>query len=523
MKIDLSNLNKLVNPCYRIAFRFTGRYLVLYGGAGSGKSWAIAQKIIIRMLSENGHNILCMRKVGNTIHRSQFALLKATIVNWGLSDYFQINEADGKEKIICKLNGNQIIFSGADDIEKLKSIYNISSCWLEECSEFEFSDYLEVNRRLRGYQGKNLDGSTKYMQIMISFNPISALHWLKSHFVDRDYAKLYLSGENEALGHTESLKGIEGLILKTTYRDNHFIDSNYHLQMEELKEISEYDYMIYSEGAWGITGKTYFKAAAINQRIQELLRNNWIKRGYFEFKTFYDDRVEEVQIDDTSIKFIEDENGPIKIYEDVEEGYPYVIGGDTAGEGSDFNTGQVLNNVTDRQVATLKLNYDEDLYSRQMYCLGMYFNQALMALETNFSTHPMKVLTTLNYPNQYVRESRPDSFSGKMTEIFGFNTNKATRPDALGKLRTVVREKTDLIQDLDTLEEMSTFIINEKGRAEAALGKHDDLIMAYAIACYISFQQRTYVDVVHPVIDIEPEALKSNNKGEEGYNWNIHY
>lgn len=114
MQIDLSRLDEVINPIYFPAFRFRGRFLVLFGGSGSGKSWAIAQKIIYRMVTEDNHNILCVRATGNTLHRSSFALLKATIIEWGLGDLFQINEAEGKEKIVFKSNGNQIIFSGLD-------------------------------------------------------------------------------------------------------------------------------------------------------------------------------------------------------------------------------------------------------------------------------------------------------------------------------------------------------------------------------------------------------------------------
>ena len=69
--------------------------------------------------------------------------------------------------------------------------------------------------------------------------------------------------------------------------------------------------------------------------------------------------------------------------------YPYVIGGDTAGDGSDF-LGQVLDNTDGMQVAKLKHQFDEDLYARQMFCLGKYYNYALLVIETNFSTYPCK-------------------------------------------------------------------------------------------------------------------------------------
>ena len=77
-------------------------------------------------------------------------------------------------------------------------------------------------------------------------------------------------------------------------------------------------------------------------------------------------------------------------FEDVKPQYPYVIGGDTAGEGSDYFIGQVLDNTSGKQVAILRHQYDEDLYARQMYCLGQYYNFALLGIETNFSTFPQK-------------------------------------------------------------------------------------------------------------------------------------
>jgi phage terminase large subunit len=521
MKINLSNLTKVVNKVYWAAFRFKGRFLVLYGGSGSGKSWAIAQKIIARVLTEDKHNILCVRKYGNTLHKSCFALLQGTINAWGLAKYFTINEAEGKEKIVCKFNGNKIIFSGLDDTEKLKSIYDITSIWIEEASECDFADFRELNRRLRGYKGFNKSGTPKYMQFMISFNPISILHWLKTHFVDRDYKKLILSGEAESLSNSENLD-LEGLIIHSTYKDNLFIDEAYKKEMEDLKEIDEYDYNVYALGLWGVVGRTFFKAQAINDRIIIVMKQKPIKQGQFEYKTYHDVVADAVKIDNSSIKWVDDENGCIKIYEEPKEGYPYVLGGDTAGEGSDWNTGQMLNNITDNQVATLRLNYDEDLFAMQMYCFGMYYNEALLAVETNFSTHPMKVLTQLNYPNQYIRESRPDSFTGKLMNIFGFNTNRATRPDALGILKTIVREKSYVINDLDTLYEMVTFIINEKGRAEAAEGKHDDLIMGLAIAHYIKKYQRKTVDYAPKKKAPEPWQLQSNRQDTSrngGFSW----
>jgi len=473
----------MIPPIYYPAFKYKGRFLVLYGGSGSGKSYFAADKIIVRALKEDKHNILCVRDTGKSVTKSQFPLLEGEIKRWGLYDHFTVNRSMGNERIICKPNGNQIIFSGLDDVEKLKSIYDISSIWIEEANEVQPEDFRELNRRLRGYQGKNRDGSPKYMQIILSFNPVSELSWLKTRFFDEIDDTLILYGTDQVKAFHGDANDYGTFVTHSTYKDNPFIDAAYAKEMEDLKKYDESEYNIYALGLWGIPGGTYFDKANIAQRIKDLRGKPPLKQGYFEYEYTNE------KIVDDSIKWVEDAGGYIRIYEEPQYGYPYVGGGDTAGEGSDWNTGAFTNNVTEADVAFLRINFDEDLYARQMYCLGKYYNDAMLGIEANFSTHPVKELTRLEYPHQYVREESPDNFTGKLVKRFGFNTNKLTRPLALGMLRTLVREHPERLLDIDTLEEMTVFVKNEKGRPEAAQGQHDDCIMARAINCYISSQQ----------------------------------
>lgn len=487
LNINLKNLVKMVNPIYFPFFKHRGRFAVLYGGSGSGKSWAVAQKIIYRILTEDKHNILCVRNTGNSISKSQFPLLVGTIRDWKLSDHFTINKAAGKEKITFKPNNNQIIFSGLDDVEKLKSIYNISSVWIEEASEILPEDFRELNRRLRGYYGTNQTGKAKYMQIMLSFNPVSELNWLKSRFFDDTHDTLIINSTADAKA-TQDVR-YNTLIIHSTYKDNKYIDDVYAREMEELKKYDEDEYNIYALGMWGVPGGTYFDKKAISNRIKEVMQQKPLKIGYFEYE------YKNEKIVDSSIKWIDDRQGYIKLYEEAEEGCHYVGAGDTAGEGSDYNIGYFTNNITKQDVAVLRLNYDEDLYARQMYCLGRYYNNALVGIEINFSTHPNKELERLGYYNLYTREESPDKLTHRIMARYGFQTNKLTRPLALSMLRTEVREHISRIKDLDLLREMTTFIKNEKGRPEAAAGQHDDLIMARAINCYIASQQKDIRDI----------------------------
>ena len=158
------------------------------------------------------------------------------------------------------------------------------------------------------------------------------------------------------------------------------------------------------------------------------------------------------------------------------------------GDGSDNFIGEVLDNISGEQVAELAHQTDEDLYARQMYCLGMYYNQALIGVEVNASTFPEKELERLEYPRLYHRQQE-DSITHKYQLKKGFKTTSVTRPIIIAGLVEVIRDDTDTLNSEELLRECLSFIKNEQGRPEAEQGKHDDRVMAMAIAHYIRTQQ----------------------------------
>ena len=191
-------------------------------------------------------------------------------------------------------------------------------------------------------------------------------------------------------------------------------------------------------------------------------------------------------------EWTESENGAITLYELPEEGVPYVLGGDTAGEGSDYFTAIVINNATGRIAAALRRQYSEPEYVRQIYALGRYYNDALVAIETNFSTYPVMKLQELEYPNQYARE-REDTYTRQMKKSYGFRTDKQSRPRAIANLVDVFSTHPEWFTDRELLEEMLVFCYNEDHRPEALAGKHDDLVMGAAITYAVRHQQRMTV------------------------------
>jgi phage terminase large subunit len=211
---------------YYDVYKNTQRFKIVYGGAGSGKSYSLTQIEVIKLLTER-HKLLVLRKVQRSLRMSCYALFKKILDEIGLP--YQTNKVD---MTFDFPNGSQIVMSGLDDVEKLKSIAGITRIFIEEATEITEEDFNQVNLRLRGIDLVN-------PSISLAFNPIDARHWIKRRFVDTQVENC--------------------LVLKTTYKDNPFIDEGYKAQLESLKDIDLNYYKIYALGEWGgdIKGLVY--------------------------------------------------------------------------------------------------------------------------------------------------------------------------------------------------------------------------------------------------------------------------
>ena len=416
-----------------------------------------------RVIYEPGHRWLVCRKVARTLRDSCFAQLRGQLAEHYPESGARINTGDLR---ISFPNGSEILFAGLDDVEKLKSIYDITGIWIEEASEVTEQEFNQLDIRLRTV-------FPQYLQMILTFNPISITHWLKRRFFDQK--------DPRATTH------------RSTYRDNRFLTEEAARTLEAFRDTDPYYYQVYCLGEWGVTGKTVFDGQAVSERLSRIPEP--VKRGYWIVNS------EQLTVNTRQERFcgewVDVGDGPVCIFREPEEGRPYVIGGDTSGEGSDFFVAQVLDNVTGEQVAVLRHQYDEDTYAKQVFCLGRYYNDALVGIEANFSTFPIKRLEQLGYHNQYVREQE-DTFTGAIRKAFGFRTTAITRPVIIGELVEAMREGIHTVNDRTTLEEMLTFVRNEKLRAEAEEGAHDDCVMALAIAWHIRPQQRMTVQTKAP-------------------------
>ena len=229
---------------------------IYFGGSSSGKSFFLAQKIVLDNL--NGVNWLCCRNVASTLARSTFNEITKAIYSMGLAQYYKINRSI--MVITCLLNNKQILFAGLDDVEKIKSITPIDGVleriFVEEATEIKRDAYKQLTKRLRG---ESVNGKC----VILAFNPILKSHWIYQEFFNEweDDKNHY---ESMHYGKTEKNKGVSLSILKTTYKDNLYLTDDDKELLEN--ESDPYYYNVYSLGNWGILGHVIFK----NWHVEDL-------------------------------------------------------------------------------------------------------------------------------------------------------------------------------------------------------------------------------------------------------------
>ncbi|WP_346944370.1 PBSX family phage terminase large subunit [Clostridium sp.] len=246
MGINISIDSKVFNSIYiKHQLKNNNRYQIYFGGSSSGKSFSLAQRTVLDVLSGN-RNYLIVRNVQSTIKRSCLNEITKAISNLRMSEYFEVNKTD--MIITCKLNKKQILFCGLDDVEKIKSITPIdgviTDIWVEEATETDYKAVKQLDKRLRGR-------SKVTKRLTLSFNPILKDHWLYSSYFDIwEDDKKYVEKNNVS-------------ILKTTYKDNKFLTKDDIAALEN--ETDKYYYEVYTLGNWGVLGAVIFR----NWKVQD--------------------------------------------------------------------------------------------------------------------------------------------------------------------------------------------------------------------------------------------------------------
>ena len=241
--INLNLKKKIFNDVYFPYLRdYNNRYEVYYGGAGSGKSVFLAQKLVIKACSSK-RKVLVIRKYATTLKDSVFQLIIDTLKKWKIYEYCKINLST---YTITFPNESVFLFKGLDDSEKIKSITDITDIWCEEGTELSEDEYTQLDLRLRA--------SAPHLQLLISFNPVSKANWV--------YKRWFEEG---AMYDSSTTK-----ILHTTYKDNKFLPESYIKALEEKAKTNYTYYRIYALGEFASLEKLVYT----NWRIEDFNHAN---------------------------------------------------------------------------------------------------------------------------------------------------------------------------------------------------------------------------------------------------------
>ena len=231
------NLKKelFVPKFFPMLLDYSRRWEFWCGSAGSGKSYFLTQRIIIRCCAEPIRFVVC-RRYGSTLRNSVFALFKEVLAKWQLTKYVKVRETDMSFHFP---NGSSIILLGLDEETKLLSLANISGVWVEEAYEVPQNLIEQLNLRMRG-QAAN-------QQIWLSWNPISKNSYLYNFTVENP-------PENSIYIHS-------------TFRDNCFLNAEYIASLEELYIRNPAKARVFCDGEWGVD-------------VEGLVITNWRKEEF---------------------------------------------------------------------------------------------------------------------------------------------------------------------------------------------------------------------------------------------------
>lgn len=237
-----------INAAYKPYIETDKRINVFYGGAGSGKSKFVVQKMIIKLLQDK-RKCLVIRKVQATIKDSVFMEFITLLGELNILNKCYVNKSDLN---ITLPNGSSLIFKGLDDKEKIKSISGIDDIVIEEATELTLDDFTQLNLRLRSDKDN--------LQMHLMFNPVSKANWVYNTFF-----------ESNEFG---------ALIVKTTYKDNHFLPEDYINSIKKLEKTNPAYFKIYVLGEFATLDKLVYPCVKVEEfDYKELIRQG--KKAYF--------------------------------------------------------------------------------------------------------------------------------------------------------------------------------------------------------------------------------------------------
>ena len=187
------------------------RFIVNQGGARSSKTISIIQLIIVLCIRHSGEVFSVVRKTMPSLRGSAMRDFFGLLEQYGL--YHPDNHS--KSENIYRLNGNEIEFFGLDEPQKVRGRKR-RWLWLNEANELTHEDFVQLNLRTTG-------------QVFMDYNPSDEDHWIYDKILPRE----------------------DSALIKSTYKDNTFLEKEIIKEIERLKDEDENYWTVYGLGEIG--------------------------------------------------------------------------------------------------------------------------------------------------------------------------------------------------------------------------------------------------------------------------------
>ena len=193
------------------------------------------------------------------------------------------------------------------------------------------------------------------------------------------------------------------------------------------------------------------------------------------------------------------ERNGLRLYERYEEGHQYVCVVDVSrGKGLDYSAFSILDitKMPYKQVCSFKDNMVTPIeYAEILYRTCKTFGECAVLVEVNDIGQQVSELLHHDYEYENILYTESAGRSGKrISSGFGkgsdpgIRTTKSVKAIGCNMLKLMVEQDQLIINDMDTINELSTF--SRKGTSyEAEPGCHDDLVMTLVLFGWLSDQQ----------------------------------
>jgi phage terminase large subunit len=230
LRIDKNIFNDKFFP---FLFDYSQRYNIYYGGRGSGKSYFVIDKLVIKALKDK-RKVLFIRKTAASLKDSLYTMVLESLEKLKIKQLCIISKST---YTITLPNGSVFLFKGLDDSEKAKGIAGITDIFIDEASDITYEDFNALDKSLR-------HATAKGQQIYLAFNPVSKQNWV--------YWYWFKDGNKP-----------DTFYLHSTYKDNRFVPQAFIDSLEYTKTVNPQRYIIEALGEFASLDKLVYPSFAI--------------------------------------------------------------------------------------------------------------------------------------------------------------------------------------------------------------------------------------------------------------------